>query len=273
MIARRPGRRDAALLTAGLTVVTAVWLAGRHISWMIVHPSFLTGYVLVALLLASAMLALRKRLPGMPIGIVSTWLKLHVTIGLVILPIFWLHIGRLWPNGLFEQGLAGIFYALVATGAGGRLLQKILPQGLATAGGEVILERIPGEIISLRGDVERLLVACSEETGKTTLAMAYEQTLAWYFRRPRFFVGHVMGMSKARHWFDNRVGGLERSLDAVERGYLDRIRVLAESKHVLDYHYTLQSLLRGWLFLHVPIAAAFYVLAGWHVVLVHVYAQ
>ena len=83
-----------------------------------------------------ALLPLRRRLPGLPIGLMSTWLRVHVVIGVVLLPVFWLHIGRLWPNGLFEQLLAAAFYVVVLSGLSGRLLQKILPTNLTSAGGE-----------------------------------------------------------------------------------------------------------------------------------------
>ena len=72
---------------------------------------------------------------------------------------------------------------------------------------------------------------------------------------------------------DHHAARLGRTLDSVERGYLDQIRALAERKHVLDLHYALQSLLRRWQFVHVPMAVGFYVFVTWHVALVHVYAQ
>ena len=237
------------------------------------HHAFLSGYTLILLLFGVALLPLRRRLPGLPIGLMSTWLRVHVVIGVILLPVFWLHIGRFWPNGLFEQLLAAAFYLVALSGLSGRLLQKILPTNLTSAGGEVTRERIPREIINLRLEVERIIVDCAEETGKRSLATAYEQTLAWYFRRPRFILPHVIGASTARYWFAHHANRLSRTLDQVERGYLDQIHALAERKHGLDLHYALQNLLRIWLFVHVPSAIALYVFIAWHVALVHVYAQ
>ncbi len=257
----------------GLLVLAAIFLAARQIDWRIIHQSFLTGYILVLLLLTMAFLPLRRRLPGLPFGLMSTWLRLHVVFGIILLPVFWLHIGKAWPIGLFEQLLAAAFYITVLSGLCGRLMQKILPTNLTAAGGEVTRERIPRDIIGLRLEVERILVDCAEETGKRSLAIAYEQTLAWYFRRPRFLLAHVIGAAKARHWFDHHVARLSHTLDGVERGYLDQIRDIAERKHALDLHYTLQYLLRGWPFIHAPAAIAFSVFVSWHIALVHVYAQ
>lgn len=273
MVMARWLSRDRVIPLLGVVMLATIFVATRQIDWRIIHPPFLTGYCLAVLLLSMLLLSLRKQLPGMPLGLASTWLHLHVVVGVVLLPCFWLHIGRIWPNGLFEQVIAAIFYLVVLSGVVGRLMQKIIPANLTTAGGEVTRERIPREIIRLRLDVEQLLVGCTEETGKRSLAIAYEQTLAWYFRRPRFILAHIMGASTARHWFDNHVAGLIRSLDETERGYLDQICKLADGKHALDLHYALQMLLRSWLFIHAPLAFAFFVFVAWHVALVHVYVQ
>ncbi len=257
----------------GLLTLITVFLARQHVDWQIIHHDFLTGYVLALLAFTMLFLSWRRSLPALPLGLMSTWLKLHVGTGLLLMPVFWLHIGKAWPNGVFEQILAGLFYGALLSGIAGRFLQKILPTNLTTAGGEVTRERIPRDIIGIRLEVERLLVDCAEEAGKRSLAMAYEQTLAWYFRKPRFMLAHIIGSTTGRHWFEHRAARLTLSLDHTERSYLDQIRKLAEQKHKLDHHYALQSLLRRWLFLHVPAAIAFYVFAVWHIALVHVYAQ
>lgn len=257
----------------GLLTLAAVAVARQHVDWRIVHHDFLTGYILAVLVFTMLLLTWRKSLPALPVGLMSTWLKLHVGTGLLLMPVFWLHIGKAWPNGVFEQLLAGLFYMALLSGIAGRLLQRILPTNLTTAGGEVTRERIPREIIGLRLEVEQLLVDCAEKTGKRSLAMAYEQTLAWYFRKPRFMLAYAIGASTGRHWFDHHAQRLALSLDPTERSYLDQIRELAAKKHGLDHHYALQSLLRRWLFVHVPAAVAFYVFAIWHIALVHVYAQ
>ena len=257
----------------GLLTLAAIFLARQHIDWRIIHHDFLTGYILAFLAFTMLFLSWRRSFPALPIGLMSTWLKLHVGTGLLLMPVFWLHIGQAWPNGVFEQILAALFYIALLSGVAGRLLQKILPINLTTTGGEVTRERIPREIIGLRLEVERLLVDCAEETGKRSLAMAYEQTLAWYFRKPRFMLAHAIGAAAGRHWFDHHATRLALSLDPTERGYLDHIRELAKQKHSLDHHYALQSMLRRWLFVHVPAAIAFYLFVIWHMALVHVYAQ
>jgi len=266
-------RRDATLLLGGAAVFGLIWLATHQISWMVIHPSFLSGYLLALIAFSLGFLVLRKRLPGLPVGKVSTWLKLHVVSGAVLLPAFWLHLGAVWPNGLFEQGLAALFYALIITGIIGRLLQKVIPILLTSYGHEAALERIPRDMIRLRERVEKLLIDCSAETGKRSLATAYEQSLAWYFRQPRFVLASAFGAPRGRHWFTNQAKALQRSLDRKELDYLERMKALAGHKHLLDLHYAQQNLLRYWLFLHIPLAVAFYVAVLWHIALVHVYAQ
>jgi hypothetical protein len=257
----------------GLLTLAAIAVAQQTVDWRVIHHHFLSGYALSFLAFAMLFLSWRRSLPALPIGLMSTWLKLHVGTGVLLMPVFWLHIGQVWPNGVFEQILAGLFYGTLISGIAGRLLQKILPSKLTNSGGEVTRERIPREIIGVRIEIERLLVDCAEQTGKRSLALAYEQTLAWYFRKPRFLLAHIIGATAGRHWFDHHAKRLALSLDPTERGYLDQIRELAKQKHSLDHHYAVQSLLLRWLFVHVPAAIAFYVFAIWHIALVHVYAQ
>lgn len=266
-------RRDWILLFGALISFGCIWLAVREINWMVVHPSFLTGYILAILALSLGFLAIRKRLPGLPIGSASTWLKVHVTSGVVLLFVFWLHLGTIWPSGPFEQIFALSFYLLIGSGLVGRLLQKGLPLVLASTGGEVILERIPREVIRIREQIEDLLIECSAETGELSLALAYEESLAWYFRRPRFVLSSIFGLPRGRHWFNNQAAILERSLSSNQQPYLDQVKILASRKYFLDQHYALQNILKYWLFLHIPAAVFFYVFAIWHTVLVHIYAQ
>ncbi len=266
-------RRDWILLGGGLAVTAAIWLALGQTNWMIIHPAVLTGYTLAAIALSLGLYGVRKRLPGLPIGKASTWLKLHVASGLVLLFAFWLHLGTFWPSGLFEQILALSFYIAIVSGLLGRVIQKTLPLAIASIGDQVILERIPRDIIGLRERVETCLIDCATETGELSLTVAYEETLAWYFRQPRFTWSTLVGMSRGRHWFRNQATILERTLSAKQLPYLEQIKALAARKHVLDRHYALQHMLKAWLFLHIPSATVFAIAAIWHIALVHIYAQ
>ena len=64
---------------------------------------------------------------------------------------------------------------------------------------------------------------------------------------------------------------LERFLNEAERGYLDQICILADTKRKIDFHYSVQTLLKSWLLVHIPLAAAVMVMFVWHLIVIQVF--
>ena len=104
---------------------------------------------------------------------------------------FAIHAGVFWPEGLYEQ-LRGWILATVSLIVG-VLITIYFPKRLTNTGLEIVYEKIPEEIFSLRDAVEAFFVNCANECGETTLQEQYTQTLAWYFRRPRFYWSYLIG--------------------------------------------------------------------------------
>ncbi len=236
------------------------------------QPAVVTGWSLVAVMFFLASFNARKKLSMLPLGSAQTWLKLHVVGGFLALIFFWIHTRRLWPLGFYEQILALLFYLLTANGILGFILQKIYPGHLTQTGLEIIYERIPAEIVEIREHAESLILECTKETGAETLAQYYLETLDWFFRRPRFFASHAVGRQKARHWLRQRLATVKHYLNDAEKVYLAKLQVLAETKNKIDVHYAVQTILKSWLLVHIPLTVAVVVFTVWHILLVHVYA-
>ncbi len=231
----------------------------------------LTGWTLFSILIVLALFHLRKRLPFLPLSPSSNWLNIHTVGGFLAIGIFWLHIGTLWPDGLYEQILAFLFYASALSGIVGTLIQKIYPSRLTQSGFECIYERIPAEISELRKKAKDLLLACTHETGRDTLATHYLESLHWFFQRPRFFTSYLFGGHKGEFWVRQQFSTLEKFLNVQERGYLRKLFTLADTKRKIDLHYALQTVLKSWLMIHIPLATALMTVILWHMVVVHVY--
>lgn len=232
----------------------------------------LTGWCLLALFLGLCAFNARKRLSMLPLGSASLWLRLHAGGGLLAAALFWLHARSLWPLGLYERLLALLFYLVTFNGLAGYALQRVYPRLLAATGVELIFERIPEEVARLREKAEALLRACTAETGSDTLARHYLEQLDWFFRRPRFVLSHACAGEAARHWVRRECGAVSRYLNETERGYLERLTRLADRKVDVDFHYAAQGIMKLWLLIHLPLAAALMVLTAWHILLVHAYA-
>lgn len=252
-------------LLAGLMV--AAWQTRLRLG----EPAFLTGWSLLATMTVLAAFNGRKRLSMVPLGSATVWLRVHIAGGLLAVAIFWLHTGRPWPTGLYEQILAALFYLVSLSGLLGAGLQRLYPPRLTQSGVEVIYERIPGELAEIRKRAQALVLRCTEETGSDTLAQHYLQTLDWFFRRPRFFASHALGGQQTAHWVRQQCGTVRRYLNDAERSYLDQLSALAELKSTIDLHYAAQGVMKGWLLGHVPLAAAVMAMAAWHVLLVYLY--
>jgi len=267
-----------ARFSAGLVWLAAVCVFGliafgqHRLSLQFGNPRVLTGWALLTIFVILALFNVRKRFSMLPLGSARTWLLIHVAGGSLALAVFWLHTGTLWPLGLYEQCLTVLFYAISANGILGYLLQRIYPNRLTQTGLEVIYERIPSELAEIRERAEALILACTKETASDVLAQHYQQTFSWFFQRPRFVVSHILGGFRGEHWVRHQCSTVQRYLNAVELGYLERLASLARIKNQIDFHYAAQGVMKGWLLVHVPLAAALLVLAVWHVVLVHVYA-
>ena len=232
----------------------------------------LTGYWLFGVMVFLALFNLRKKLSMIPLGPAAIWLALHTIGGLLALALYLLHTKTLWPHGIYEQALAVLFYLTVASGIFGYAVQKIYPPRLTQSGVEVIFERIPAHVSELRIQAEELVLKCTEETRVDTLGRHYLDTMAWFFDRPRFFLSHIVGSQKGRQWLRQQDANVRRYLNEDESRHLDALTELAVLKNRIDLHYALQSIMKRWLLVHLPLTAALMTLAVWHLLVVNVYA-
>ncbi len=255
-----------------LLLIIPTWWS-RHLRLNLGDPALVTGWWLFGVMLFLGAFNSRKKLSMLPLGRAATWLRWHVAGGFLTLALFWLHAGRLWPRGLYEQCLAALFYLLNLSGIVGWLMQRVYPRALSDAGVEVVYERIPAVVADLRGSAEATVLDCTQKTGSDTLARHYVETLHWFFQRPRFFWNHALfGGKKARAWLREQCAPVRLYLNETERGFLDRLTLLAERKAEADFHYAAQTLMKRWLLGHLPLAALVVLLTLWHVALVYAYA-
>ncbi|GJL79306.1 MAG: hypothetical protein NPINA01_22950 [Nitrospinaceae bacterium] len=234
-------------------------------------PALVSGWFLFIVLVGLALFNIRKKLAIFPLANSSSWLSVHLLGGFLAVGIFWMHTGSLWPLGVYEKLLALLFYLTTVTGILGLVVQKSFPRRLTQSGGEYIYERIPMEIVAVQKQVKDLLLTCTEQTRRDTLATQYLEHLDWYFQQPRFFLSHVIGGKKSEAWLREQYSNIELTLSPQEKTFLQNLFTLANTKRSIDLHFALQSILKFWVLFHLPLAAALMTLALWHLLLVHVY--
>lgn len=259
------------------TVISVIAFAGvyywqSNAALKLENPKIITGWALAVVILFLLIFNVRKRLSAFNLGLAKIWFALHVAFGFLTIAFFVIHAGVLWPIGLYEQLLSAGFWLVSLTGVVGTLITIYFPRRLTNTGLEIVYEKIPGEIFSLRASVEDILISCAKECRETTLQEHYSQTLAWYFRKPRFYWSYLIGGNADKAWLARHLGSVRRYLNTDEIGYLDQIQKLAERKSLIDEHFARQDIMKKWLLMHLPLSILVFAMSIWHVILIYSYA-
>ncbi|MDA1099014.1 MAG: hypothetical protein O2967_08510 [Proteobacteria bacterium] len=233
------------------------------------QPAFLTGWLLLAVILVLTLYNGRKKLSMVPLGSASAWLQWHIYSGFLAIFIFALHIGWSVPNGILERILALFFIAVAGSGLVGIYLSRRYARMLTRRTEEVVLERIPQFIAELRAQAEDLALQSAVETGSSTIADFYGNRLSSYFAAPRNMRLHLQGSRRASFARMTDMNIMTRYLNDQEMVYAEKLRLLVERKDRLDYAHALQSALKAWLFVHLPATYGLILLALLHLVLVY----
>jgi hypothetical protein len=256
-----------AVLLAGAAAGT-VWLFHREAP---THPHmvYLTGWCLLAMVAYLTAYNVRKRLSFLPLVSSRAWMRAHTWLGMLAGLVFLLHIRARLPGGPLEAILAALFVAVTLSGIVGWWLSRVLPPRLTSAGGEVPFERIPVIRRAIRERAEALIVAGIPTAGATTLADFYSARLSGFLKGPSNFAPHLFGSSHTLNALLADLGQVQRYLSDSEKKTAAELAALLREKDALDLHWATQLLLKGWLFVHIPLTYGMLVFIVVHVALVY----
>jgi hypothetical protein len=228
--------------------------------------AFLTGWVLFAAMLVLALYNVRKKLPFLPLGNSETWLQIHIYLGFFTVLLFLIHVNWRNPHGPFEILLALLFTLVSGSGIVGLFLSRALARRLATRGGEVLFEKIPGLRYALKTEAEQLSVGASAKS--PIIAEFYATQLASFFARPRNFWLHLAESRRPAGALLMELQDLLRFATETDSKTIEKLAALVRQKNGLDYHRSLQLALRLWLFVHIPLTYGLMIFIALHIVLV-----
>ena len=233
------------------------------------NAAIASGWSLLAMALFLALYNTVKKIPYFPLGASSTWLQLHIYIGLVAVVVFVLHIGMRVPNGTLESILAALFVLVAASGMLGLAISRIFARRLTVRGGEILFDRIPRKLGRLRRAAERVVQRCLVDSESSILPEFYVSRLEPFFTTYRDFSHHLMNSSRPQKALVAEIEAQRRYTSDAEAEYFAQVADLVVQKHDLDYQFAHQVTLRYWLFVHVPLTYALLVFAALHVALVY----
>ena len=107
----------------------------------------------------AGLLAGRKKVPRLPIGTARLWLKAHIWLGLLSVPLILFHAGFHW-GGLLEQALLVVFALVILSGLAGVAFQQYLPRHIKeVTSREAMFEQIPHVCAALRATADDYVVS------------------------------------------------------------------------------------------------------------------
>lgn len=273
-----------------LSVATAIYLAYAQTS-----PSGPSGGSGIGLffgvigslfMIFAGLLAARKKVPVWRLGRAQDWMRGHLWLGLLSLPIIFFHAGFRF-GGLLTTVLMVLLIIVVASGIFGAVLQHYMPPVMTTRiPMETIFEQIDRVRAQLVAEADEMLEAVcgprnppqAERAANkqrrtatlTTVATTAVPLCNFYSREVRPFLQNespqnpaLANRAKAAGVFE----GLRTLLPADLHGIVRNLEELCEEerqfRRQIRYHYWLH----GWLMLHVPLSLALLLLGCAHAIM------
>ena len=255
-------------------------------------PGLTYGIAAFACMLYATLLALRKKFPIWRIGRTQTWMRGHLWLGALSLPLVLLHSGFLFGHGLTSI-MMWLFVFVWASGLFGAWLQHTMPRRLLR---EVPMETIYEQVGRVRGQLldeadTVVATACgkleldvrAEAAGTQSASHLLGSVLRtgsggaddgaplreFYLREMRAFVEaptrhHPLADATAASAMFGKVRAL---VPSPFHAALSDLESLCEEERQLLRQERLHGVLHGWLIVHVPLAYAVMVLAVVHIVI------
>lgn len=256
------------LVVASLALLVFWWVCETS---LVAENAVGTGVALLTVCLMLAMFNARKKVPFLPLLSGAVWLQFHIYAGLFSGVLFLAHIAFRMPTGVFETVLAGVFALTFLSGVFGLIISRRLPKRLTRRGEQVLFERIPAYRRELMDRAELVVERGVKDSGARSVADFYESKLRAHFLGGRHFLAHLFQSNAPRHAIVGAMESHKRYLGAAECEVMDDLRDLALQKDDLDFQHACQTLLRLWLFVHIPLTFSLLVFAAVHTLLVVTY--
>jgi hypothetical protein len=256
----RPWLWASAAILAVATLLYAFWRTPRALGSEGGTPLGIAfGIVGFAFMVFAGLLGARKKVPVWRVGRAQTWMRGHLWLGLIALPLILFH-GGFHFGGALTTVMMALFIFVVASGVFGAVLQHYLPTVMTR---EVPMETIYEQIDAVRAQLlaeadER--IAASQDIA--SLAAFYGQRVRPYLENPAA-ARHPLGdAEQARAAFLQ----LRTLVPAELEETVGDLENICEEERQLTRQVRLHHWLHGWLLLHVPLSLALLLLSAVHAV-------
>lgn len=248
-------------------------------------PGMAFGVAATAAMIFAGLLSGRKQTVALRAGSLSWWLKGHIWLGLLSVPLVCFHAAFRW-GGLLEGVLWVAFLAVIVSGVVGLVLQNLLPRVMKLQlPDEVIPDQLERVCTRLQKEADdHVLAACGNDALVNALdgeldgelaarATAIADPDSWfaefYLRTVRPFLtakfqarSPLASSQQAQIEFDRTRSTLPDRLHALA----DQLEACCAYRRQLALQDRLYRWLHGWLRIHIPVSIALLVFGLLHIV-------
>lgn len=242
------------------------------------------GTIGFAFMIFAALLGARKKVPVWRIGRAQTWMRGHLWLGMLSLPLCLFHSGFRYGHGLTAV-LMTLLIVVVASGVFGAVLQHYLPSVITR---EITMETIYEEIDHVRAqlleEAEQLIagaakqsaaVAAAGASGSTATEIAVSEDTAaplrsFFDRQMKPFLANPRAGGQALAnavLANNAFAQLRMLVPPALRETIGDLENICEEQRQLTRQAQLHRWLHGWLLLHIPLSFALLLLGAVHAVM------
>jgi len=224
------------------------------------------GIVGSTFMVLSGLLAGRKKVPVWRLGRAQTWMRGHLWLGLLSLPIIFFHAGFRF-GGPLTSVLMVLVIIVVASGIFGAVLQHYMPSMMTVqVPSETIFEQIDHVRAQFVADADGLVASAeltaSGEEGASPLTSFYQREMRPFLQSHGARHQLLSNRERAHGTFE----GLRMLLPAEVQEATRRLEQICEEERQLRRQSLLHHWLHGWLMLHIPLSFALLVLGCVHAI-------
>ena len=241
----------------------------------------LYGSISYAIFIFAVLLNPRKKFPSARFGRVQTWLRAHIWLTILSLPLVFMHAAFRF-GGVMTSSLMWLYLFVMFSGFYGLALQQFLPRQMKQ---QLTLETIYDEIpfltkqilasaLKMRGELRPAPTAAAagpatgpgavaeDDASVATLLEGLEHEVLPYLAARRPDRSTLAVGTRAEEYFRN----LRLRVAPAEHPQVDQLAEWCEERRQMLIQTRYHRWMHGWLLLHVPASFLLIILTGWHAV-------
>jgi hypothetical protein len=267
------------LLIAAISVglFWLIWIYGNGLR----DPRYLDGWVLAGGMSLQLYFHIAIKTARLSPKSAMRWRKIHIFFGYLLIAAFISHSDFSLPDTGFEWALWASFVLVTLSGIFGTYLAWAL-RAKHAIDERTSYDRIPTrraelardlQAVVARADLAAAAIALPTPPYEAWIKDLYTNHLRDFFQGQRHFSAHLIGSRRPLQRLTDEIDNLSSYVDQQSQQKLAEIKNLVVEKDRLDFAHVYLGLTRGWLFVHVPVTYALFVLGVLHVVVVYSFSS